>query len=123
MTSYQDRKQEIRDLERKVERLEQRLNESGIEFGQLSIDDVKHNLEKDEYGLYINQPGYRESRADIDVANAIQPQPPAPPLARRIKEGCRNFCKECGSSTERSGFLGLIGKRYCINLKCINSKL
>ena len=39
MTSYQQRKKEIRELEKAVSVLEDRLRENGIEFGQLNIDD------------------------------------------------------------------------------------
>ncbi len=94
MTSYQQRKEEIRELESQIFQLEGKLNEHGIEFGQLTIDDKNMNI----------------------------PKPPEPPLSRMILEGCGHFCETCGSSAPRSGFLSLFGKRYCINLNCNNSK-
>jgi len=51
----------------------------------------------------------------------IIPKPPKPPLSRVIKEGCGVFCDICKSTMSRSGVLGIIGKRYCDNSKCINT--
>jgi hypothetical protein len=47
---------------------------------------------------------------------------PKPPLCRVMRQGVGHFCKNCGSTMPRSGFLMLIGKRYCDNSKCLNSK-
>ena len=49
--------------------------------------------------------------------------PPNPPLCRIIAEGGVHFCKNCGSTISRNGFLRLIGKRLCDNKKCPNSKV
>ena len=49
-------------------------------------------------------------------------QLPKPPIGRVNLEGCTHFCKKCGSSTPKNGFLGLFGERFCINPKCINSE-
>ncbi len=49
-------------------------------------------------------------------------KPPEPPLCRTIREGVGYFCKNCGSTMPRSGFLMLFGKRYCDNEKCQNGK-
>lgn len=47
---------------------------------------------------------------------------PAPPLTRVTKEGVGVFCDICNSTMSRSGFMGLVGKRYCDNKECKNSK-
>jgi hypothetical protein len=52
----------------------------------------------------------------------IPPPPPPPPLSRIIKEGANKFCKECGSSVCKEGFLGIFGEWRCINQNCNNSK-
>lgn len=44
------------------------------------------------------------------------------PFNRVVREGVGRFCKNCGSTMSRSGFLRLFGKRYCDNYKCKNSK-
>jgi len=107
MTSYQQRKQEIRELEKRVYMLEEKLMQSGIEFGQQIIDDKIPHVPKEE-------------RHNPD---RVLPHPPTKPLARKILHPpIHPICKKCGSSMPRSGWLGLFGKRYCINSKCINSR-
>ena len=57
------------------------------------------------------------------VANCSSiPEPPKPPLSRVMREGVGYFCTNCGSTMTKSGFLMLLGKRYCDNDKCPNSK-
>lgn len=66
---------------------------------------------------------YANKHCCFKEARARRPcVPPRPPLSRVIREGVGVFCKECGSTMPRSGFLMLIGKRYCDNKKCLNSK-
>lgn len=48
-------------------------------------------------------------------------QKPKPPLSIVIKEGYDHFCKKCGSTTSRNGFLGIFGERLCHNTECIKS--
>lgn len=50
------------------------------------------------------------------------PKPPRPPHPRIVREGCNVFCKVCNSTTPRSGFLGLFGKRICDNKECETNK-
>ena len=50
------------------------------------------------------------------------PKPPEPPLSRIIKEGGGHFCKNCGSTSSKVGFIGLFGEILCDNKKCPNSK-
>jgi len=52
----------------------------------------------------------------------IIPPPPTPPLSRYMKEGVGRFCKECGSTVSRDGFLGLFGEMLCHNPNCKNSE-
>jgi len=56
------------------------------------------------------------------VSSSSIPEPPKPPLSRIIRTGVGHFCKNCNSTMSRSGFLMLVGKRYCDNKKCPNSK-
>ena len=56
------------------------------------------------------------------VSSSSKPEPPRPPLSRMIRTGVGRFCKNCNSTMSRSGFLMLIGRRYCDNKKCPNSK-
>ena len=65
MTSYQQRKTEIRELKERILMLESLLSEHGIYLGQLTINDNK---------------------------NMSIPKPPLPPPPRKIKEGI-NFEK------------------------------
>ena len=44
------------------------------------------------------------------------------PLTRIIKEGVGVFCPKCDSTMSKRKFFGLIGKRYCDQPKCKNSK-
>ena len=43
---------------------------------------------------------------------------PKPPIGKIIRQGVGHFCKKCGSSPERIGFLGLFRGRVCINPEC-----
>ena len=103
MTSYQQRKKEIRELKKVVSELEDRLKENGIEFGQLSIDSVK------------------AGKALRDILLSTK-SPPKPPLSRTIREGVGVFCDICHSTMSRRGYLGLFGQRKCDNKECKNSK-
>lgn len=49
-------------------------------------------------------------------------QRPKPPLSRVISEGSTNFCKNCGSTVSKNGFLGIFGEMLCHNPECQNSK-
>ena len=77
MTSYQQRKKEIRELKSTIFQLEKKLNEHGIEFGQLTIDDkyVPTNILLSPEDMEKFQ-GHR---------NPSKPPPPPPP--RKFKEG------------------------------------
>lgn len=46
---------------------------------------------------------------------------PKPPLDRIIKEDSTKFCKQCGSTVSKDGFLGLFGEYLCHNQNCKNS--
>lgn len=46
---------------------------------------------------------------------------PKPPMDRVLVESHIKKCPKCGSTTHRSGFLGLFGKTICDNLKCRNN--
>lgn len=35
-------------------------------------EEIRENLRKDEYGLYVNAPNYKEARANIDSLDPIQ---------------------------------------------------
>lgn len=48
--------------------------------------------------------------------------PPEPPLCRTIREGVGVYCDNCHSTMSKDRFLGLLGKRYCDNKKCKESK-
>lgn len=50
------------------------------------------------------------------------PPPPPPPLDRYTREGAGNWCENCGSTSHKSGFMGLFGERLCDNNECPNSK-
>lgn len=39
-----------------------------------------------------------------------------------LRDDCDGFCKKCGSSASKSGFLGLFGKMLCHNSSCKHSK-
>lgn len=52
------------------------------------------------------------------IGNSI----PEPPLNRVIRQCASHFCKNCGSTLSKNGFLGIFGKMLCHNQKCINSK-
>lgn len=45
-------------------------------------------------------------------------EPPKPPLTRIMREGCGTFCKACGSTISRVGFMGLFGNYKCHNEEC-----
>ena len=49
------------------------------------------------------------------------PKYPLFPVGRVYREGTNpdHFCPNCGSSTSRSGFLSLFGKRFCLNNDCL----
>jgi hypothetical protein len=47
---------------------------------------------------------------------------PKPPLSRIIREGSTSFCKSCGSTVSKTGFLGIFGEMLCHNQECLNSK-
>lgn len=47
---------------------------------------------------------------------------PKPPLSRVLREGVGNFCKNCGSTVSKNGFLGIFGEMLCHNQECKNSK-
>lgn len=49
-------------------------------------------------------------------------KPPKPPLSRIIRTGVGVFCKKCGSTMSKTGFLMLFGERLCDNKECENSK-
>jgi hypothetical protein len=57
-----------------------------------------------------------------DVIGSYIPKPPEPPLSRVLREGVGHFCNNCGSTSSKVGFLGLVGERLCDNKKCPNSK-
>ena len=57
-----------------------------------------------------------------DVIGSSIPKPHEPPLSRVIREGVGHFCTNCGSTSSKVGFLGLVGERLCDNKKCPNSK-
>ncbi len=42
-------------------------------------------------------------------------------MDRVLVESHIKKCPKCGSTTHRSGFLGLFGKTICDNLKCRNN--
>ena len=50
------------------------------------------------------------------------PKPPKPPLNRVMRDGVGHWCKICGSTMPKSGFLYLWGERLCDNDECSNSK-
>lgn len=52
--------------------------------------------------------------------NKSVPEPPKPPLSQHIKEGLGPGCEICHSSLERIGWLGIFGKKSCINPDCKN---
>lgn len=56
------------------------------------------------------------------VSSSSIPEPPKPPLCRVLRTGVGHFCKNCNSTMSKTGFLMLVGKRYCDNKKCPNSK-
>lgn len=47
---------------------------------------------------------------------------PKPPLSKIIREGSTSFCKNCGSTVSKNGFLGIFGEMLCHNSECQNSK-
>ena len=115
MTSYQQRKKEIRELKKVVSELENKLKENGIQFGQLSIDAIQ---KMGNAGIHAEKAGHLLSR---ELAGS-KPQPPAPPLGRKIRQGVGVFCDICHSTMSRRGYLGLFGQRKCDNKECKNSK-
>ena len=57
---------------------------------------------------------------NADIANALlaHPQKPTPPIGRLIREGCTDFCIECGSSMAHAWFWQK--SKGCIQPKCKN---
>ena len=49
-------------------------------------------------------------------------KPPKTPLIRVIREGEGKICPICKSTMTKSYFFGLIGKAYCDNGECENTK-
>ena len=52
----------------------------------------------------------------------IIPSPPPPPIGRVLISCGAGFCKKCGSSLRRTGFLRLWGAKKCINKQCSYNK-
>ena len=78
MTSYQQRKQEIRELKERILTLERLLSEHGIYLGQLTINDK--NMKK--FQGHRNPPKPPPPKIIREGA-----QPPKPTMDRKIKEG------------------------------------
>lgn len=47
---------------------------------------------------------------------------PKPPLTRVLREGVFKKCLICHSTMPRNGLFLFVGKRYCDNKNCVNSK-
>lgn len=43
-------------------------------------------------------------------------------LLKVRKQGINVYCRKCGSTASKTGFLGMFGERCCDNKKCKNSK-
>ncbi len=87
--------------------------------------DIKNtNTFAGEFLLYCIDKALNQGQSlPIDsVSGSFITEPPKPPLSRVMREGVGHFCKNCGSTMSKSGFLMLFGKRYCDNNKCQNSK-
>lgn len=80
-------------------------------------------IEKEDYLKAKQTIQEYEKQLNIsDVIGSSIPKPPEPPLSRVIREGVGHFCKKCGSTSSKIGYLGLFGERLCDNKKCPNSK-
>lgn len=59
-----------------------------------------------------------EKKCIRKYCNNYLPELSEPTHQRVINESCLSICKLCGSSDPRKGFLGLFGKRKCLNEFC-----
>lgn len=75
MTSYQQRKKEIRELESQIFQLEEKLNEHGIEFGQLTIDDKCKDMEIPMHRNPQKAPPARTIKGPIACPDNMPPIP------------------------------------------------
>ncbi|MCK5614215.1 hypothetical protein KAR91_70775 [Candidatus Pacearchaeota archaeon] len=87
MTSYQQRKKEIRELKSTIFQLEKKLNEHGIEFGQLTIDDkyVPTNILLSPEDMEKFQGHRNPSKPPPPKIIREGVQPPKPPSYRQIE--------------------------------------
>jgi hypothetical protein len=77
-----------------------------------------------ELGEDAEKRGFICRKIIFEIINGIQSKTPKPimPLSRVIRDGCSNFCSNCGSTESKNGFLGIFGKLVCHNNECKNSK-
>jgi hypothetical protein len=87
-----------------------------------TFDDIIVSLKKQLKYVELSRHEMTKQLTIPVVSSSSKPEPPRPPLSRTIRTGVGRFCKNCNSTMSRSGFLMLIGKRYCDNKKCPNSK-
>jgi hypothetical protein len=59
-------------------------------------------------------------RGVYNIAEAYERPKRAP--AQPTRYGYNHICTNCGSTSHKVGFLGLLGERVCDNNECINSK-